>query len=190
MRAEFVTEEGFQLSATAVVESPMSKPVAGTTFRARREDLRLVKSPKYPITGPSGQKVGESPGETLKFGNHRLFVPTTGTITLEDGRPLDAAVAREWLESHRLHGDVEDGFWAETQVAPPVSGEELNAIVQAALRFDEERLEQVIEQERAGWGREAILDSATEALSNMREAKAAAAVEPKPAAKKPAAKQD
>lgn len=180
---------------SAVAETEMvSTPQATTLFAAYREDLRLVKFPRYPKHGPGGRQVGEDPGEAIQFRSGILIVPEGGELVLEDGRPIDADEALAWLRKHPLLGNSFEGFWEVSRAAPPVSQDELSAMMRAA--WDEDALAGLIRQEEQGWQREALLVPAREALERLLEAKAeiaaqAAAVpaaepEPKPAARRAA----
>jgi hypothetical protein len=176
----------------SLLEDPLvSAPPRAAIFMSRRSDLRLVKTPKIPRIAATGMKIGEEPGETLVFRAGRLDVPHEGTVELEDGRECDAQEVRAFLTSHRWFGDTQDGFWEVEQVGPPVSKQEMDAVVNAALEFDEAKLEAIVAQESAGWGRQDLIASASEALERMRAAKARQAelqaeqakAKPKPAAK-------
>lgn len=165
-------------TATIEPESLVAAPDDHVVFYSRRQDLRLVKTPRYPIYGPGGREMGTQLGEAVQFRDGQLRVPLKGKMRMDDGREMPAVEVRDWLENHRLFSDREDGFWRIDPEAPPVSREELDALTQIALDFDEERLVAFIEQERSGWAREDLLGTAEKALERMREiAKAAAAAE-------------
>lgn len=184
------------MSATATAQL-VSAPARATIYLSRRRELRLVKTPKYPIFGQAGSKVGELPGETIPFHDGRLDVPQDGVMVLEDGRKVEASEVREWLEDHRLFGDQEGGFWELEQVGPPVSKAEMDAILDAVGAWDVEKLEAIIEQESDGWQRQDLLASAREHLDKIRAARgrqdevleAEVQRRMEEAAKKPAAKQ-
>jgi hypothetical protein len=163
------------MTATATPdETLVDQPAAATVFASRREDLRLIKLPRYPQFGAGGQKVGEQQGEALQFRNGTLPVPAQGTITLEDGRELDAGEVRDWLQRHRLFGNQHEGFWEVTLAAPPVSDEEQRRVMRAVAKLDVETLEAMQEQERAGWAREGFLGTLDEALDEVRDMRAEA----------------
>lgn len=177
---------------SAVAE--ISKPSTTVMFTAVRDGLRLVKRARYPIFGPGGRAVGEEPGQAVVFRDGMLRVPPEG-IMLEDGRRMDADEALEWLRAHRLFGNVEDGFTEIAQAAPPVSQDELSAMMAAA--YDDVALERIIAAEKSGWQRDSLLVPAREALARLREYAAQVAAQQqvaevetvKPAAKKrPAAR--
>lgn len=161
------------MSATAA----FSKPENAVTFTARRSELRLVKTAKYPIYGPNGQPQGETVGETVKFRDGILKVPARGKVTLEDGRDADAAEILSWLKGHRLYQNADDGFIELQQVAPPVSQQEMEALTDAAIALDVETLEAIKREEEAGWGRADLLTTVDKALKGVGEAKAAVAKE-------------
>lgn len=162
-------------TATVEQERLVAAPEDHVLFMSRRSELRLVKTPRYPIHGPSGQKVGEAPGEALAFRDGTLRVPLEGSVRLEDGREVPAGPIREWLEQHKLFTDREDGFWRIDPVAPPISREEFDAMMDLVLELDAEKLEALIEQERAGWNREDLLASAERSLARVKAALEAAA---------------
>jgi len=148
----------------------LSVPEVGAMYMSYRQDLRLVKTPKYPIMGPDGRKVGEKPGETVQFVNNVLRVPPEGDAILEDGRAVPSGELVEWLESHRLFGQQYEGFWRVDPVAPPPSEDEIRLLTDAVLGLDSATLDAIIEREAAGYGREAILKPAREAVEKVREA--------------------
>lgn len=163
------------------VESPptsealVSQPESSVLFMARRRSLRLVKESILPRYGAAGQKVGEQPGQTVVFRDGTLRVPLEGEMVLEDGRKCDAVEVLEWLEKHPRLKDLNEGFWRVDPTAPPVTGEEMRAIMEAAIELDEDKLVALVEQERAGWDREAVLSTAEDALTRIRTMKQAAA---------------
>lgn len=165
------------MTATATTDEQeilVNQPESATLFASRREDLRLIKYPRYPQFGAGGQKVGEARGEALQFRHGALPVPATGTITLEDGREVDAGEVREWLRGHRRFGDQHEGFWEVTLAAPPVSDEEQRRVMRAVARLGSETLETMLEQERAGWAREGFIETLEESLTEVRELRAEA----------------
>jgi hypothetical protein len=100
--------------------------------------------------------------------------PPTGTVELEDGRQADAAEVLAWLEQHRAIGNIEEGFWRVDPTAPAPSRTEIETLTQAAIALDSEKLERLIEQESAGWGREDILSIARDAIDSIEAVKAEA----------------
>lgn len=153
------------MTGPALVAQPDTKLL----YMAARHSLRLVKHPKYPMYGAGGQKVGEHPGETLAFKDGRLFIEPGGKVTLEDGREVDSDPVIEWLENHRLNGDLAGGFVAVEPSKPAPTVEELEAIMEAGIVGDEAKLSAIIEAEESGYGREAILRPARSGLSKVRE---------------------
>lgn len=144
----------------------ISKPDTSVVFAARRDGLRLVKTPRYPIFGQGGEKIGERPGQALAFRDGTLKVDETG-VTLEDGGKLGRDEALSFLREHRLCGNTEEGFTEMAQAAPPVSQEELAALMDAVT--DEDAMVAIIEAERAGWQRPALLEPAEKHLARLRE---------------------
>jgi hypothetical protein len=146
---------------SVIEEQLVSRPETKTLFMSRRSNLRLVKVPRYPMYGAAGLKIGEKPGEIVEF--------KEGVCREDDPEVI------QWLEAHPLYRDLQDGFWRVDPVAPPVSREELDAVLEAA--FDPERLQQIIEQERSGWNRQDFLGPAENALVRLQEALADAAAQ-------------
>lgn len=146
-------------------------------FASRRTDLRLTKIQRYPKYGPLNQKMGELPGEAIRFVDGKLWVPAAeGKIKLEDGKLVDAAEIREFLHNHPLNGDRFEGFWQVELSAPAPSREELEALMRAATDPDLEqgliRLREIINAEQNGWARDDILVVASEALERLQSIKA------------------
>lgn len=174
--------------APADPTTAISRPDRGEIFLAYRQDLRLVMEPRYPRYGAAGQKVGELPGRAVQFRENRFFCPSEGKVRLDDGREHDAAEVLEWLQSHPMLGNTMDGFWRVEQSAPPVSDDELQALLDAAMRLDVAGLEAIVREERAGWNRSIIVDRGESALEQMRAALSQAQAQQDAEAKSPAAK--
>jgi hypothetical protein len=163
------------MTATATPdETLVNQPAAATVYASRREDLRLIRLPRYPQFGAGGMKVGEQPGVAIQFRDGVFNVPSQGKVTLEDGREADAEDIRGWLQNHRLLGNQHEGFWEVTLAAPPVSDEEQRRVMRAVAKLDVETLETMQEQERAGWSREGFLGTLDEALDEVRDMRAEA----------------
>jgi hypothetical protein len=158
---------GGMASATAAKEPTVSRPDASDVWMAMRHDLRLVIEAIYPIYGPGGRVVGQERGKTIRFQEGVLRVPHKGKVKLEDGSDIDAATIRSFLENHRLVGDLYQGFWRVDPVAPPVQEEELEALLDAALRLDIDQLRRIAEDERSGWGREPVIRRAEDAIAKI-----------------------
>lgn len=176
-----------------MTEVLVSAPSKLVTFAAKREDLRLVRRARYPRY-EGGLPAGETVGQCIAFVNGRLDVPMEGTVTLEDGRTAPAVEILEWLQTHRLFGDVFEGFFKVEMAAPAPTQEEMQAMVDAAMALDVERLEEIVRQEEDGWARDAILNVAREGVQRIHAFKAQAAAEaaqatpePEPAPKPKAA---
>ena len=174
-------------SATIEQDALVSQPTREKVFTARREDLRLVLIPEYPILNAQGAKTGQnSEGLTVRFVNGLLRLPLEGTIRTENGREVDVAEVWPFINKHRLLGDRFEGFVELTISAPPVSADELRALTRASLALNEEALQDLIEQETEGWNREDILGPAREALDGIRALKADAKAQEAEKAAKPA----
>jgi hypothetical protein len=152
----------------------VSQPETKTLYMSRRSELRLVLTARQPITGAAGQKTGESPGRVAQFRDGVFRCPPTGTVELEDGRQADAAEITAWLDTHRLNGNVEEGFWRVDPTAPALSRAEMETMTQAAIALDSEKLLALIAQEEAGWAREDVLSIARDAVESIEAVKAKA----------------
>lgn len=171
--------------ATATIDTTedrlVSAPETTVLFMARRRELRLTWETRYPIRDPrSGLPAGNTKGRYVAFRDGAFRCPRSGTVVLRDTldggqSEVDAAELIEWLEKHPLNGNRHEGFWEVVEPAPAVSREELQALMDAATTFDEERLEAILEQERAGWGREDLIETAERALGRLREIREEAA---------------
>lgn len=198
---------GSSMTAVAERDAIVSQPTREKVYSARREDLDLIKTARYPIlNATTGAKSGqETPGITVGFRGGMLRLPLEGKIRTKHGIEVDAPEIIEWLERHPLFGDAFEGFIPVNVSAPPVSDEEQQQLVNASLDFDDETLELMLEQERAGWAREGLVVILEGAIVRIRETRAkveaeatvraeaeaaarAAADQPKPAAKPKAAK--
>jgi hypothetical protein len=173
----------------ATVAEPLVTPTETSfLYMARRQSLRLIHTPRYDRYGAGGRKLGEDPGVAVAFSDGVLRVPKEGKVTLEDGRQVDADEIARWLDSHRLLGDIEEGFWRVDPSAPPVSEEEIERLMDAAMRLDVELLDEMARQEREGWGREAVIRRAEESAAKIRAALAAQEAEQAEEQAKPAGK--
>lgn len=166
------------MASTATIDEQdqerlVSQPESTLLFMSRRTDLRLVKRPRYPVRDPvSGQVAGSTAGEFVGFRDGQFRCPQEGEFKLADSldggeAEVDAAELVEWLKKHRLYMNRQEGFWLVDQTAPPVSQDEMRALMQAAMRLDVPVLERIVEQERAGWGRDAIIVEAEAALDEI-----------------------
>ena len=173
-------------------------------YVSRRAELRLTMVPRYPkLNQVTGQKQGDTKGVFIGFRDGHVRIPKEGkyvTVDTLDGgesQPIDASEIHEWMQNHRLFGNQLEGFWRVDPEAPPVSQDEMRALMSAAIRLDADLLHEIIRQEKAGWNRSQILEEAEEALLRIQEiaeqsqaaeiAAAEAAAEP-PAKAKPGPK--
>lgn len=175
-------------TATIETDRVVSQPSREVVYTARRSDLQLIKTPRYPLRGALGEQVGETPGITVQFVNGMLRLPLEGEVNTAHGIKVDVADLHPWLKEHRLYGDLHEGFVTVEQTAPPVTSTEIGALTDASLTLDEDALVALIEQESQGWAREDLLRPAQKALDSIRAAKAAQAEqeaqEPAPKPKK------
>lgn len=164
------------MSATATIEQQhVSRPTTAV-YRAARTDLRLVKKRRRPIRDPATSEViGTTEGQVVAFVGGVVEIPLEGTVVLRDTSdagecelPVDEVLA--WLDRHKLIGNPHEGFVKVEVAAPAPSQEELSRLMEAA--WDEDMLAGIIEQERAGWGREAIINVAQGALERVRKLRA------------------
>jgi hypothetical protein len=157
--------------STATVDAPeevdalVQQPDASVLFVAKRSDLRLVKTARYPLVAPNtGQRLGETRGITVSFApNGEFRCPLEGEVTIMDPggagqAKLPAEELLTFLEGHPRCGDPNEGFQRVDPKAPPLGQEEQQRLMDAATDWDIETLEAIIVQERAGWGREQIID--------------------------------
>jgi hypothetical protein len=182
---------------TEILVSPTEETVL---YMSRRAELRLTMVPRYPkLNQVTGAKQGETKGAFIGFRDGQVRIPKTGeyrTVDTLDGgesETMDVAEVHEWLQKHRLFGNQLEGFWRVDPSAPPVSSEELQVLMDAALTLDAETLEEIIRQESGGWRREQIIDRAEDALMKIaaireREAAAQREQEQAPAKAKPGPK--
>jgi hypothetical protein len=142
--------------STVLVQTPEAVTVSGS----RRRDLRLVKVAKQPVYGAGGQKVNESPGQTIVFRDGILRVPADGDVTLEDGRKIPGSEVDTFLRGHHLWEDKEEGFFEVHAAVPPVSADEMVAITEAMAARDQKALVDILDAELGGWRRDAIIRAA------------------------------
>jgi hypothetical protein len=179
---------------TAVAAPPndtlVSQPAREVTYFSRRDGLKLVHTSEYPVFGPQGQRTGTTTvGVRIAFRDGMLRVPLEGEVTTDQGRSFPAPDLIEWLDNHRLLGDMHEGFQKLAQVAPPVSEEEQERITEAATLHDTDTLQRILDSELTGWKREQIVNVVQRRLAQIQQIQEqfAEQFEQEPAAK-PAAK--
>jgi HAMP domain-containing protein len=153
----------------ATAEQMVSVPDTSTLFMARRSELRLIRKAIMQTRDAEGRPAETIPGETVQFRDGVLRVPASGRMRLEDGRDASAAEILDWLENHPMRDDVQEGFWRVDPVAPPPSEAELEQLQELAMELDAPGLELFMEQERAGWNREKLLEVAQRSLERVQE---------------------
>jgi hypothetical protein len=155
---------------TEILVAPTDKTVL---YMSRRSELRLTKRRRFPVRNPvTGEVEGTTPGEFVAFRDGQVRIPKSGTVTLVDSldggeAEVDAAEVHKWMENHRLFDNQLEGFWRVDPLAPPVSDDEMRALMDAALTLDEEMLREIARQEAEGWGREQILTRVDDALAKI-----------------------
>lgn len=136
----------------------VSQPAREVIYASRRDGLTLVHTPEYPIlNSATGQRTGQTIGGIrIQFQDGQLRVPLDGTVTTAQGKKLPAPDLLEWLDGHRLFGDTHEGFFRLPSVAPPVSDREFEAINEASMFHDVEKLQAILDAENSGWKRPTI----------------------------------
>lgn len=168
------------MSTTEVTDAPLTaQPESTILFMSRRSGLRLTWMPRYPLRDArTGAPSGVSESRHIGFVDGALRIPREGDkVTLADtldGGTFTAPAEEiiEWLEGHRLFGDIFEGFWRVDPTAPPASETELQALLIAATNLDDETLRRFIAEEEAGWNREAVLVVAREGLARVEQTQA------------------
>lgn len=131
--------------------TPLAEPV---TFLSTCNDLRIVRTQKYPTFGPHGERTGDSPGETLTF-KHGRFVTS------------DPELVR-FLQGHAGNGDTfhEMGMGANGQTnddAPKIVGE----IMELALKGEADRIADILLSERNSMSRPTVLAACESAITQI-----------------------
>jgi hypothetical protein len=167
----------------------VSKPEQSALYMSARSGLRLVKRPKLPIRDQTGQEVDQTPGERIDFDSDavlRVPLDRDADVELPTGVTLKAGEIHDWLQKHKTFGDRFEGFWKVDQPAPPITQQELENVLDLALRLDEDGLVALIEQEQSGYARSDLLEAAKGSLAKLREMKVPEkAEEPKKPGPKP-----
>lgn len=164
--------------------SLVAEPPKEVLFWAKRDSLRLTMVARYPERDPvSGQMTGQSKGRFVAFRDFKCYVPQSGKVKLVDSlnggeAEMDAAEVVDWLKSHRLFGDRQEGFWLHEEPAPVVSAEEQQRVSDAATEHDVETLEAMLKAEQAGWAREEFLGTIRHAVDKIAEVQRKYAVDP------------
>lgn len=155
-------------------EALVQQPEASVLFIAKRSDLRLTKKARYPIVVPTtGERIGMTPGITVSFAPSGEFrCPIEGDVTVMDPggagqATLPADELLTWLQAHPRCGDPNEGFYRVDPKAPPLSKAETERLVELATAGDTESLREVIEQERAGWDRQELIEIAQGAVDRL-----------------------
>lgn len=171
------------IETEAPPEQHVSQPETSVLYMARRSELRLTIKSRYPVRDPiTGQHAGTTPGIFVGFREGVFRCPREGQFLLQDTLDggeieVDAADLNERLQKHRLFNSLEEGFWLVNPIAPPISKDELEQLMRAAMAFDEATLEEIIAQESAGWQREDLLTTARDALGRVQQLRAEAKAE-------------
>jgi hypothetical protein len=106
----------------------------------------------------------------------------------EKGHEVAAAEILAWLQRHPLNGKHDEGFFEVPQAAPPVSEEETDRIAEFSVMANVEGLQAMLESERAGWNRPALVRPLEKAVARIEQLQAEylaqQEAEEKPAAKR------
>jgi hypothetical protein len=145
----------------------VSRPESGVKFQAAREELRLVMRPERKRFDAEGNPIETIEGRHLAFMSHYLTVPAAEKMRGEKGEDLETAEVLAFLKRHPLYGDREEGFWEHKEAAPAPSAQELEKLTDLAVSGDVEGLRQLVQEERTGWGRKALLEPAEKALETL-----------------------
>lgn len=156
-------EETIETDATAIAQ-----PDGKVLYMSRRRSLSIVVESMQPIYGPGGRVQGQTAGRTLHFKDGALRVDA------------DDAELLAFLDEHQFYGDLAEGFWRVELAAPVPTTEELEAIMDAAVALDADKLQAIVNAEAGGYKREAILRPAQGALDKIATLAAAPDPEPEP----------
>src|SRR4051812_10252982 len=105
-------------TAIADEEQLVTPKPRSVLFMSRRSELRLIKTPRYPVRDAGGRQTAETKGEIVTFRDGRLDVEPDGELELEDGTKVPGGTILQWLEAHKRNGDVNEGFWQVDHLAP------------------------------------------------------------------------
>lgn len=147
------------MSAVAEVAEPLvTAPRAEKLYMACQEELVLIKRRDIPQHDASGQRIEDKLGQRVQFRDGVLRVPLEheqfkGMRGVEI--PTDELVT--WLDNHPKCGDHQEGFWLVPAPTPVPSEAELDNVVMLAEEGNLDGLDELIEQETAGWAREDLL---------------------------------
>ncbi len=143
-------------------------------FASKCHNLRIVREPEFKEVLATGGQREISPGldyqfvagllnvdDELRARDKRFFERYGEAIGKTDEQP----VTEEWLRSHSLDGD----YFAEVVLPPPDPSPELEAITDALIAGDAEKLVDIFEDEQNGFGREVVVESSKKALLKLEE---------------------
>lgn len=166
----------------------LPKPSGARTYVAKRDDLLLIlERERRRVDAGTGEVIETILGKRLQFTEGQLVVPEKGSVKgapggvsrlrrqyvidhLEGrGEPGD----KDYVEPHPLFGDSEEGFILLPTVVPKMTSEEAQAVTGLAIAGDEEGLQALLEQERAGFDRPEMTELVTDTLAKVRAAREA-----------------
>jgi hypothetical protein len=166
---------------SAVTEPVLSAPPSGRTYVSHREELMLIlERDRRQVSQETGETVATINGKRVQFTDHQLFVPSKGTITGARGEkiPVQDVIDRlegrgepgdeDYIEPHGKLGDLAEGFWPLPKIAPALSEEEAQAVVDLAIAGDLDGLEALLAAEQGGWAREDMLELIGSTLDKVR----------------------
>lgn len=148
-------------------ELMVATPDEKLLYMGRRDSLRLVLRATRVRRDAEGQAVETIQGAALAFKEGVLRIAREGDVRLEAGNLMPAEDVIKFLDQHPRNGDVNEGFWRVDPTAPAPSQAELDTLVRLATELDSEELQKFIAQEREGWNRTALLETAEGALTRI-----------------------
>ena len=148
-------------------EQMVATPDTKLLYMARRDSLRLILRSTTVVRDAEGQPIETKQGAAVAFKEGILRVPREGDVRLEAGNLMPAVDVLKRLDEHPRNGDVNEGFWRVDPTAPAPSQAELDTLVRLATELDADELQKFIDQEREGWNRPALLETAEGALTRI-----------------------
>lgn len=171
---------------SAVAEPVLSAPPSGRTYVARRSELLLIlERDRRRVNQETGETVETIQGKRLQFTDGQLFVPEKGSVRGARGEKIPAQDVivhlegrgepgdEDYVEPHDMFGNREEGFVRLPKIAPALSEDEAQAVVDLAIAGDLEGLEALHAAEQDGWARADMLELIGSTLDKVRAVQAA-----------------